>query len=117
MTKRAKHRANGVHDHHQSLPAGKHQEGDARPAQPSSNEQSGSAGRRSDLTDASRGQDTGQGRYGQSGLGGRQHRETDGQARYRRSGPEGGALPDPDSNPGSGSADREAEDPGQTKKP
>ena len=100
----------------QSLPAGKDEKGHTQPAQPSSNEQSGSAGRRTG-NDADRGKDTGQGRYGQSGLGGRQDRETDGQSNYRRSGPEGEELAKPRSNPGSGSSEHEPEDERPQKKP
>jgi hypothetical protein len=94
-----------------SLPAGKNKADDAQPAQPSSSEQSGSAGRRTDVTGESRGKDTGQGRYGQSGLGGKRGHETQGQASYRRSGPDGGRQSDPRSNPGSGRPDRDSQEP------
>jgi hypothetical protein len=78
------------------------------PRQPASEDQSGSAGRRTDENDRGHDKDTGQGRYGQSGLGGKQERETQGQARYRRSGPDGSEQADSESNRGSGRADRES---------
>lgn len=56
-----------------------------QPAQPSTDEQSGSTGRRAVDQDTPAGQDTGQDRYGQSGFAGTP-RETIGQASYRRSG-------------------------------
>jgi hypothetical protein len=99
-----------------SLARGKDEKGNHQPAQPDPNEQSGSAGRRTG-SDADRGKDSGQGRYGQSGLGGAQHRETDGQSNYRRSGPDGGKLPRTGSNPGSGSSDTKPEDEQLKKKP
>jgi len=75
------------------------------PPQPDSNEQSGSGGRRTETRDNERSKDTGQDRYGQSGFGGKKGHETIGQARYRRSGPEGGEQADPESNQGSGRPD------------
>jgi hypothetical protein len=80
------------------------------PAQPSSDEQSGSAGRKSGEGTPADGKDSGQGRYGQTGLGGQPDRKTSGQTRYEQSGPDGGQLPEPDSNRGSGRAEREVQD-------
>ena len=81
--------------------------------QPDSNEQSGSTGRHTDKKDLGKDKDAGQDRYGQSGLGGKENRETIGQQRYRqtpsgqtRSGTE---QPTPDSNRGSGRAVDESE--------
>jgi hypothetical protein len=76
-------------------------------AQPDSNEQSGSAGRNTRKENLGRDKDTGQDRYGQSGLGGKQSRETVGQKSYRQSG--GPQSPKPDSNRGSGNAEDESE--------
>ena len=73
------------------------------PVQPSSNDQSGSTGRATGGKDSGHG-DTGQGRYGQTGFAG-QPGETQGQARYRKSGPDGTSDPDPDSNEGSSHSD------------
>lgn len=94
----------------ESRPAGSDQQGRSIPAQPSSNDQSGSAGRRAPEADTSRSKDTGQDRYGQSGLGGQQNPETDGQKKYRRSGPDGSETSNQDSNEGSGRVDREERD-------
>jgi len=80
--------------------------------QPSSNDQSGSTGRRTDKKNLGRDRDTGQGRYGQSGLGGKVNRETMGQKRYKDSGGQPGSKSD--SNDGSGNADDESEQ-GKTK--
>jgi hypothetical protein len=54
------------------------------PVQPSSTEQSGSTGRPAGGEDD--GKNTGQGHYGQNGADAKPGEETDGQARYRRSG-------------------------------
>lgn len=83
----------------------KDQDRDQEPAQPSSSEQSGSAGRRT-AGKSDPGKDTGQGRYGQSGFGGKDG-DTMGQEQYKKSGPDGGQDPHPESNHGSGRADRE----------
>jgi hypothetical protein len=69
------------------------------PAQPTTDEQSGSAGRKTSDKD-NPGKDSGQGRYGQSGLGGKQ-KPVDPQRR-----PES----EEDSNFGSGRPDRESQD-------
>jgi hypothetical protein len=81
-----------------------------KPVQPNSDEQSGSTGRPTDTHERGRATDTGQGRYGQTGSGGKTTRETMGQSRYRRSGPDGGTHPDPKSNPGSGRPDVDPHD-------
>lgn len=60
---------------------------ESKPVQPSSTEQSGSAGRPTGGNNP--GKDAGQDRYGQNGLGGAREKETDGQARYRESGRDG----------------------------
>jgi hypothetical protein len=60
--------------------------GGIRPSQPSSNEQSGSAGRKTGTGTSADGKDTGQGRYGQTGLGGSGGGETAGQSRDGQSG-------------------------------
>ena len=75
------------------------------PPQPNTNEQSGSTGRRTETEEKGRGADTGQGRYGQTGFGGKHDHETDGQKWYRKSGPDGGRNADTDSNEGSGRPD------------
>ena len=80
--------------------------------QPSSNDQSGSTGRRTDKKNLGRDKDTGQGHYGQSGLGGKVNRETIGQKHYKESGAQPG--PKTDSNKGSGNAPDESEQ-GKTK--
>lgn len=56
----------------------------SKPKQPNAAEQSGSTGRRA-ADGPQRDKDSGQDRYGQSGFAGRET-ETEGQARYRRSG-------------------------------
>ena len=71
------------HPKDKGKPAGKDPHGNSEPAQPDTNDQSGSTGRRSPGK-GDQGKDTGQGRYGQTGLGGRD-KETDGQASYRKS--------------------------------
>lgn len=82
-------------DADQSAPASKGRRGSREPAQPSTDEQSGSTGRRTDgNTDT--GKYTGQDKYGQSG--GAPGPETDGQSRYRKSGPDGKDLADPDAD-------------------
>jgi hypothetical protein len=92
-----------------SLPADKDEQGRVIPAQPGTHEQSGSTGRPTDTDENGRAADTGQGRYGQTGAGNR-NRETLGQERYRKSGPDGGAQPEPESNPGSGRPDVDPHD-------
>ena len=88
------------------------------PVRPNPDEQSGSAGRPTGGDPAEQGKDTGQDRYGQSGFGGQQERETIGQASYRRSGPDGGQIANPKSNPGPDRADRDTKgDAGTTKSP
>jgi len=85
--------------------------GKGEPVQPTPEDQSGSTGRPTDTHERGRATDTGQGRYGQSGHGGdSRDRETAGQARYRKSTPDGGEQPDPDSNPGSGRPDVDPHD-------
>lgn len=79
------------------------------PVQPESNEQSGSTGRRTDKKDLGKDKDTGQDRYGQSGLGGTENRETDGQRSYRKTESGGEQARAPDSNTGSGRAEDESE--------
>lgn len=81
-------------DKDRSKPARTDSRGDPEPAQPSAGEQSGSVGRRTDRVDT--GKDTGQGRYGQSGLGGQGSSETEGEADYRKSAPDGGQQPSPE---------------------
>ncbi|HEU5134332.1 MAG TPA: hypothetical protein VFU13_04235 [Steroidobacteraceae bacterium] len=76
--------------------------------QPDSNEQSGSTGRRTDAKNLGKDKDTGQDRYGQSGLGGRVNRETAGQRRYKQT-PSGSEQVPPESNRGSGRAADESE--------
>ena len=75
--------------------------------QPSSDEQSGSTGRRTDPKDLGKDKDTGQGRYGQTGHGGEVNRETAGQKRYQNSGDQPGSKSD--SNEGSGTSEDESE--------
>jgi hypothetical protein len=77
------------------------------PAQPNTNDQSGSTGRRTEKKDLGKGKDAGQDRYGQTNLGGKQHRETQGQKDYKESGGQPGSKHD--SNRGSGSAPDESE--------
>ena len=96
-----------------SRPADKDEQGRVIPAQPGSDEQSGSTGRPTDTHENGRATDTGQGRYGQSGDGNR-GRETMGQERYRKSGPDGGAQRETDSNPGSGRPDVDPHDDGNS---
>ena len=91
-----------------SQPADKDDQGRVIPAQPGSDEQSGSTGRPTDTHENGRATDTGQGRYGQTGAG--RGRETLGQERYRKSGTDGGAQPVPESNPGSGRPDVDPHD-------
>jgi hypothetical protein len=67
-------------------------------AQPDSTEQSGSAGRNTDAAAITQKKDTGQDRYGQSGLGHKAPRE---------SGSDGAKNGSVDSNRGSGRADRD----------
>lgn len=70
--------------------------------QPDSHEQSGSTGRRAADDKQPKGADTGQNRYGQSGLAGSESRETEGQEKYRESAHEGDPESKGSSNPGSG---------------
>jgi hypothetical protein len=77
-------------------------------AQPGSNEQSGSTGRNTEVDKLNQGKDTGQDRYGQSGLGGAVTRETIGQANYRTSESSGARASKSGSNEGSGRAGQEA---------
>jgi hypothetical protein len=51
--------------------------------------------------------DTGQDRYGQNGIAGGKHKETDGQAGYRKSEKNGDPKSKQDSNPGSTHKDAE----------
>lgn len=74
-----------------------------KPKQPTTEEQSGSAGRRA-ATPGRTGKDTGQNRYGQNSAAGPQT-ETEGQARYRQSGTTGDTRTKAKSNSGSGRAD------------
>ena len=77
------------------------------PVQPDPVEQSGSTGRPTGDGTARQGIDTGQGRYGQSGLGGAKDSETAGQASYRRSGVDADKESKHTSNPGSGRVEHE----------
>ena len=77
------------------------------PAQPSSNDQSGSTGRRTEKKDLGKDKDAGQDRYGQTNAGGKVHPETSGQKDYKESGNDPG--PKTDSNRGSGTAPDESE--------
>ena len=81
-----------------------------QPAQPTSTEQSGSAGRKTGDGSNADGKDSGQGRYGQSGLGGKPDREAAGQTRYQQSGPDGADQSKLKSNRGSGRPESEAEE-------
>ena len=90
-------------------PAPAQGQGSQVPVQPDSHEQSGSAGRPSGRADMDQRKDTGQDRYGQTGLGGTVECETAGQARYRRSGVDGDPGSRNESNPGSGRADHDPE--------
>jgi hypothetical protein len=83
--------------------------------QPSSNDQSGSTGRRTEKKDLGREKDTGQDRYGQTGLGGKVHRETIGQKDYKNSGTR--TPDDTDSNRGSGTDEDESERGKEKRKP
>jgi hypothetical protein len=69
----------------QAVPARIDQQDDRESAEPSSTEQSGSAGRVTGSGENEQGQDTGQDRYGQSGFGGEPGQQTLDQANYRRS--------------------------------
>jgi hypothetical protein len=80
------------------------QGGVKQPAQPSTNEQSGSTGRRVADGNPPPGKDTGQDHYGQSGFAGTPH-ETMGQASYRRSAGAGDPRSKRKSNRGSGRRD------------
>ena len=81
---------------------------DSTPKQPDTDEQSGSAGRKTENPQVGYGKDSGQDRYGQSGLGGTVDRETAGQSAYRRSGAKGAPKSRSQSNAGSGKADPES---------
>lgn len=87
-----------------------------QPKQPSTEEQSGSAGRRTTNPGGQNGQgkDTGQGRYGQSGLGGEHDTGTAGETSYQDS-PDGSDQPVPKSNQGSGRSDQVPEDQRRTR--
>ena len=98
------HRGDTQKPDDRSLPASRDKQGRPKPAQPNSDEQSGSAGRRTDTHEDGRTKDTGQDRYGQSGFGGKEGRETMGQSQYRRSNPGGQEAPR-ESNSGSGRPD------------
>lgn len=80
-----------------------------QPVQPASNEQSGSTGRHTGAENLDPGKNTGQDRYGQTGLGGKVDAETIGQQDYKNStsGSEQ-RRPEP-SNRGSGLAHDESE--------
>jgi hypothetical protein len=78
-----------------------------KPVQPDPAEQSGSTGRPTGDGTARQGKDSGQGRYGQSGLGGSKDSETAGQASYRRSGAGADSESRSTSNPGSGRVEHE----------
>jgi hypothetical protein len=83
--------------------------------QPTSNDQSGSTGRRTETKDLGRDKDAGQDRYGQSGLGGKVNRDTVGQKKYQDSGAR--APDDNDSNRGSGTGEDESERGKEKQKP
>lgn len=76
-----------------------------RNTQPGTREQSGSAGRNTPADAVQQKKDTGQGRYGQSGLGGTQPAPTDGQEHYERSDRNGDPRTKSRSNAGSGHAE------------
>lgn len=96
--------------HAASIPEESGPDGVTQAAQPSADEQSGSTGRRVADGKPEPGADTGQNRYGQNSVAG-PPRETDGQARYRRSEEPGEEDSKAESNPGSGRADRDASSP------
>ena len=81
------------------------------PKQPSTDEQSGSAGRRTHNPAGQNGEgkDTGQGRYGQSAVSKKPGPKTAGQANYQDA-PDGGEREESDSNQGSGRSDQIPED-------
>ncbi len=99
-----------------SKPAENHADRSPQPAQPSSDDQSGSTGRRAPDGEQPQGIDTGQGRYGQSGFAEVQA-ETIGQAKYRRSEAQGDPKTKSQSNRGSGRADPAPPAPGKAGKP
>jgi hypothetical protein len=104
VSQQTKHGASTRPD--RSIPAETDADGGVeQPAQPGTDEQSGSTGRRVADGNPPPGQDSGQGRYGQSGFAGTPH-ETIGQANYRRSGALGD-QPRKKSNRGSGQRDPE----------
>jgi hypothetical protein len=76
-----------------------------KPVQPGTHDQSGSTGRNAADGNTPPGADTGQGRYGQSGLAGSRRHETEGESRYRNSEKEGDPRSKHRSNPGSGRAE------------
>lgn len=82
----------------------------SEPAQPSSSDQSGSAGRSTESAKHSQGKDSGQNRYGQSGFVGGEPRETMGQWKYRDSEKQGTPDSKSQSNRGSGRADAETQE-------
>ena len=75
-----------------------------QPPQPSPDEQSGSAGPAAPPGAANHRKDSGQGRYGQTGVG-NDVKETDGQSKYRRSEQDGDPSSKNESNEGSGRPD------------
>lgn len=77
--------------------------------QPPSNEQSGSTGRYTGADKLDQSKNTGQDRYGQSGLGGKVDSETIGQRKYKKGKSGGEQSPPEPSNRGSGTADDESE--------
>jgi hypothetical protein len=77
------------------------------PAQPDSNEQSGSTGRRTEKKDLGRDKDAGQETYGQTGGGGTGKDDTAGQQRYQQR--PTGSEHKSESNRGSGNAGDESE--------
>jgi hypothetical protein len=78
------------------------------PNQPSPDEQSGSAGRNTETDKLDQGKDTGQDRYGQSGVAGKAVQETPGQANYAENGCE--RETEGESNQGSGRTDHESDE-------
>ena len=82
----------------------------SEPAQPSSSDQSGSAGRPTEGAQHSQGKDSGQNRYGQTGFVGGEPRETMGQWKYRDSDKQGTPDSKSQSNRGSGRADAESQE-------
>jgi hypothetical protein len=73
-----------------------------KPKQPDVREQSGSTGRATPDHAKSHDEDTGQGRYGQTGFGGHEPPKTQGREQYQRSERDGDPASKQESNPGSG---------------